>query len=70
MRTYVRFTEVDKNGKVRNVEDASFQSKDQFYEWLNGSDRMEPSYPDAKLVEGFDTLWFSEDERMYINLVL
>lgn len=65
---WVRFTEVDKNGKVRNVETDTFQSKKQFYEWLLGSDRMEAAYPDVKPVPDTEKLWYSEYDRLYIGL--
>lgn len=64
----VRFTEMTKSGHVRNVEDTTFQSRKQFYEWLNGTDRMEPAYPDVKPVPDTETLWYSESERLYITL--
>lgn len=64
----VRFTQMTKSGHVRNVEDTTFYSRKAFYEWLNGTERMEPAYPDAKPVTDIDKLWYSESDRLYIGL--
>ena len=65
---WVTFTEMTKSGHVRNVEHTTFQSRKQFYEWLNGTARMKPAYPGVKPVPDTEALWYSEYERLYIAI--